>query len=78
MKKWNPRFLAYCKSVGGSPEQVLARDREKYPGGHMAGFMLWIRDAWRRWASEVGEKEEWGGAWSSRQHEAFDAWLRAL
>ena len=40
--QWNPRYLAYCRATGGlSPEKTLERDREKFPGGCMCGFILW-------------------------------------
>jgi len=51
-----------------------------FAGGRMCGFILWIDDAWHRWAKEAGEKRsgyDGQGAWSDRQHAAFDAWLDA-
>jgi hypothetical protein len=38
----NPLYVAYAKSQGMSPNEVLARDREKYPGGCMTGFILFV------------------------------------
>ena len=37
----NPRFLAYCRAHGMSPQEMFAHDREKYPGGLMCGFITW-------------------------------------
>ena len=39
---WNPRYLAYAKAHGCSPESMLVFDEFTYPGGCMTGFILWI------------------------------------
>lgn len=40
---WNPLYLAYCKSMGESdPAAQITKDTERWPGGSMAGFLLWI------------------------------------
>lgn len=39
--EWNPRYIAYAEAHGRSPEEQLAADRVAYPGGCMAGFILW-------------------------------------
>jgi hypothetical protein len=58
------RYVAYCLAHGAtSPEEMLARDTEQYPGGCMTGYILWISWKWREWP---------GAAWD---HEGFDAWL---
>jgi hypothetical protein len=44
IKKWNPRFVAYAKSNGNTPEQQLIKDDKKFPGGKMIGFMNWISE----------------------------------
>ena len=38
---WNPRFVLYAKCLGLSPEEAIERDRERWPGGAMTGFILW-------------------------------------
>jgi len=68
---YQKRYIAYASAMGRSPDQQLAWDETHWPGGKMAGFMLWISEAWHRW----GQAPEWGDAWSDRQHEMFDAWL---
>jgi hypothetical protein len=41
MHKWNPRYLAYCKYHGNTPEEQQDIDYEQWPGGPNAGYMLW-------------------------------------
>lgn len=39
----NPTYLRYCAEHGETdPNVMLARDSERYPGGRMAGFQLWV------------------------------------
>jgi hypothetical protein len=38
----NPRYLAYCKAHGNTPEEQKELDEREYPGGSMCGFMLWV------------------------------------
>lgn len=52
---WNPRFVAYAKSNGLTPEQQLAKDRSRYPGGCMAGFITWIQDKARKFVKQHHE-----------------------
>lgn len=42
VSNWNPRYLAYAKEAGHTPDEQLAHDRQAWPGGCMAGFILWI------------------------------------
>lgn len=43
MTTWNPRYIAYGKANGvDTPEEMLKVDRERWPGGAMVGFMLWL------------------------------------
>ena len=75
MKTYNPYFVAYCKSQGREPEAQLTHDTTRWPGGKMAGFMLWIREAWTTWSKETNEVKH--GSWSTDQTQAFTSWLAA-
>lgn len=75
MKKWNTYFEAYALSQGRTCEEQLAFDKERWPGGKMAGFILWINEAWDRWSSLTGETPAWGGHWSTDQRSMFSGWL---
>jgi len=36
-----PRYAAYCAANGRTPAEQLAHDEAEYPGGKMAGFLVW-------------------------------------
>ena len=39
----NPRYIAYAKAVHNTThEMALDKDRKRYPGGVMCGFVIWI------------------------------------
>ena len=69
---YQSRYVAYCKAHGaGSPEEMLARDREKNPCGAMGEFCWWIQAKWRGWRQVAN----YHGPLLQEHHEAFDAWL---
>lgn len=73
---YQPRYVAYARAHGLSPDAMLERDQEAWPGGCMAGFMLWIQERWREWASQRP-----GGMpdiKTEEHHRDFDAWLARL
>ena len=41
--EWNPRYVAYAKINGKTPEEMLEVDTVAFPGGKMCGFTLWIQ-----------------------------------
>jgi hypothetical protein len=43
MPDYNPVYLRYCAEHGETdPDVMLAKDSERYTGGRMAGFLLWV------------------------------------
>jgi hypothetical protein len=74
------RFRSYCVAHGfaGNPDGMFAHDRERWPGGRMCGFMIWIRQRWRAWDAQRPESFSRNGPWrTDKEHVAFDAWLSA-
>lgn len=75
--KWNPRYLNYCRVNGiKDPDKMLEVDRERWPGGCMVGFTIWINRKWQEWYSSIGK----GGMPLHQQryfqdHVSFDRWL---
>jgi len=70
---WNPRFVAYARSHGNSPEAQLELDAEQWPGGKMAGFVLWISERWREWRSDNRRGRD--DFLSNEDHASFDAFI---
>lgn len=72
---WNPRYVAYATAHGHSPQDMLAVDRARFPGGHMTGYVVWIDGQWREWRELHGRS--WLAALTAADHASFDAWLSA-
>ena len=47
MNDFQSRYIYYAKSQGNTPENQLIIDEEKYPGGRMCGFILYISEKLR-------------------------------
>lgn len=77
--EWNPRYLQYCRANGGlSPDAMLERDREQYPGGCMCGFILWSGaklQAAREQHPEFFYIEFDGRVAGLLDHQGYDTWL---
>ena len=74
MRQWTPRYTAYAQAHGRSPDQMLEFDSERYPGGKMCGFILWIDAKWSEWATVTGHprsKDRNAPIWPG-DHAAFD------
>ncbi len=71
MKEWNPRYVAYAASNGLTPEAQMEHDTEEFPGGKMAGFILWMSRKWQEWRKANGRK--WWDPTSDEDQAAFDA-----
>jgi len=73
---WNPRYLIYARSQGHpDPDEMLRADRERYPGGVMAGFMIWIQTRWVEFRQLKGWRES--DPLSHQDHREFTAWIDA-
>lgn len=75
VEPWNKRYLEYARAQGTpDPDAMLRRDVSRFPGGKMAGFILWISARWDQWraAKELARD----APLSQAQHDEFDAWLR--
>jgi len=72
---WNTRYLEYARAHGtSSPTAMLARDEQKYPGGRMAGFILWIGRRWEDWRWKNGRNAN--DPLTQADQDSFDAWLK--
>lgn len=52
--KWNPRYVHYARVHGRTPEEQAEHDKERWPGGHMVGFILWMSHVTRPFATDTG------------------------
>jgi hypothetical protein len=64
---WNPRYVAYAKAHGRTPDEQLRHD------GSMAGFINWIAHQWTDYCQSRGLPP--GYQYTESLHEDFDAWL---
>jgi hypothetical protein len=70
---WNPRYVAYARAHGCEPEQMLVFDAERFPGGAMSGFVVWISERWREWCSINRRGRD--DVLSSEDHASNDAFI---
>lgn len=69
-----PRYAAYCIANGAvTPDEMLERDRERYPGASGAGFVRWINQQSSKWCTARGLRE--GHRKSEQDHQDFTDWL---
>lgn len=73
MSGWNPRFVAYAAMYGRTPEEQLAHDRGKFPGGCMAGFIAMMHTLWAKWDQVHGHPSN--HVRTEAEHRDFTAWL---
>jgi hypothetical protein len=72
-EQWNPRYVLYARAHGRTPEEMLAHDDEAFPGGIMAGFIIWINQQWNAFVEFKKCSRHWV-RWYDRE---FDPWLTA-
>jgi hypothetical protein len=68
----NPRYLAYCRAHGRTPEQQHAIDEVDWPGGVMAGFIIWSN---KQLTEARHDHPDWFLFGCLVNHEAYDNWL---
>lgn len=77
--EWNPRYFHYARLHGRTPDEMLAYDKERFPGGHMGGFMIWINERWDEYALAAGVTNRHETPLFTLSHAAaFDAWLASM
>lgn len=79
-----PRYEAYCRAHGNTPEEQTEADRKRWPGGAGCGFMIWIGERLHEFIDEC-RPEYRRGAWrpdydvyrlrSDRDQRDFTQWL---
>ena len=69
----NPRYVTYASKHNRTHEEMLLFDTERYPGGKMAGFTIWIQERWRMW--RVLRDYDSRRVLTPEDHANFDAWL---
>lgn len=50
----NPRYVQYARLYGKSAEEMLVIDADVFPGGKMAGFMIFISEMTRKFGFRFG------------------------
>jgi hypothetical protein len=80
-RDWTPRYRAYARAMGTpDPDERLRLDEIAWPGGRMAGYILFIGDQWAAWrvargypltAAEFSRKF----ILTTEDHADFDAFL---
>lgn len=65
----NPRFVEYARCQGTTPDEQIAKDRIKWPGGSMAGFVIWNMYRIRDFIKETGV------CCVSCHQDEYDIWL---
>lgn len=53
----NPMLTAYAKAHGQTVEKMLETDTVKWPGGKMAGFILWVSAVRHQWMTTQGRAD---------------------
>jgi hypothetical protein len=79
-KAWNPRYVEYARAHEREPAAMLEHDTKRFPGGKMAGFMIWMNERWTEWAKLKGFRRTASGSQDTpiteELHAEFDTWLR--
>lgn len=71
--EYQVRYVAYARHNGREPDEQLVHDEAAWPGGRMAGFILWISKRWRQW--DTKHRQGVNHVRSPVEHAAFSQWL---
>lgn len=73
-KEWNPRYVAYARSNGNTPDAQLAADKVRFPGGCMCEFIIWNGRQLHEFRSQFKKHPT---ILTEQDHAEYDAWLNA-
>lgn len=80
-REWTTRYVTYAAAHGETPESMGVRDRARYPGGHMAGYIVWHSERLRAFIAahpaSAHPSYYLGHSLTTAGHFVFDAWLEA-
>ena len=70
---YQPRYLAYCRANGKTPDEMMAHDEQAYPSGCMIGFLCWSSN--QLFNARRGHPD-WFLNGTLINHAEYDAWLQ--
>ena len=73
-RAWSSRYVAYAKAHDKTPDEMFEHDTERWPGGVMCGFSLWITSMWDKWHEDRDLKRH-EHILSDADHASFDQFL---
>ena len=71
----NPRYVAYAKAHGKTPDEMMSHDAKVWPGGVMCGFTIWISQ--QKVLFYNSNPECFLDPYTIYDQEAWTAWLEA-
>lgn len=63
-------YTAYAAAHHRTPDEMLAHDRQQWPGGPMAGFTTWVAQQWEAFGVPFGSRSV-----TDDELVAFQQWL---
>lgn len=70
-KKYNSKFLLYCKYYNKSPEEITEIDRKRWDGHYSMGFTTW----WHHIVLQWMEYKRYKGAITTVQEPLIEKWI---
>lgn len=74
---YQPRYVAYAKAHGKTPDGMMAHDDKRWPGGCMTGFILWMAEKTGQYARATGRRRGNIELEAEIRTTKFDQWLAA-